>query len=88
MPTDNKALVALISKAGGASKFRKRYGAFKVELLEASYLSIVAYDIQDPSVIMAFSRFFLPWKEEPSSSLNTTKMVPMSAPNRISKIDP
>ena len=57
MPTDNKALVALISKAGGASKFRKRYGAFKVELLEASYLSIVAYDIQDPSVIMAFAAF-------------------------------
>jgi hypothetical protein len=71
MPTDNKALVALISKAGGASKFRKRYGAFKVELLEASYLSIVAYDIQDPSVIMAFAAF----SDSPPNNANTDEWL-------------
>ena len=54
---DNKAVVALISKAGGASKFRKRFGAFKVELLESQYLTIVAYDTQEPSVILGFGAF-------------------------------
>jgi hypothetical protein len=44
---DQKSVTTLVAKAGGASRYRKHYGAFNSSLLDSSYLSIVAYDPSD-----------------------------------------
>jgi hypothetical protein len=50
---DHRSITSLISKSGGSSKYRKRYGAFGVNLLEG-YLSVVAYDLENENELLGF----------------------------------
>jgi hypothetical protein len=55
---DQKAVTALITKAGGSSKYRKRYGAFSAAFLEFSLLAIIAYDADDDKApLLGFASF-------------------------------
>jgi len=55
---DQKAVTALISRAGGSSKYRKRYGAFSAAFLEFSLLAIIAYDANDEKApLLGFASF-------------------------------
>lgn len=55
---DQKAVTALITKAGGSSKYRKRYGAFSAAFLEFSLLAIIAYDADDGEApLLGFASF-------------------------------
>ena len=55
---DQKAVTGLITRAGGSSKFRKRYGTFNAAFLEASYLSVIAFNADDPSApLLGFAAF-------------------------------
>ena len=55
---DQKAVTALISRAGGSSKYRKRYGAFSAAFLEFSLLAIIAYDADDETApLLGFASF-------------------------------